>query len=153
MFTECEIGFYNTSCSAKCGHCIDNSTCAMENGYCHKGCEKNYLYPRCKGNVYSQKTSCLLVYKFSCNHWCIVISSRFKYIYWNSFSFFTDCVDYFYGVKCSLHCGRCKNGEACDKDNGYCRQGCKTNFVGSKCNGKYLKLKEKYIICNKVKFY
>ena len=55
MFTGCEIGYYNTSCSAKCGYCIDNSTCAIENGYCPVGCEKNYLYPRCKGKDYSQK--------------------------------------------------------------------------------------------------
>lgn len=151
MFTECEIGFYNTSCSAKCGHCIDNSTCAMENGYCVKGCEKNYLYPRCKGNVYSQKTISLLVDEIINNS--VVITDVLKYlqgfsIYIETISFFTECVDHFYGAKCSLHCGRCKNGEACDKDNGYCRHGCKTNFVGSKCDGKYLKLKEKYVICN-----
>ena len=79
MFTECEIGFYNTSCSAKCGHCIDKSACAMENGYCSEGCENNYLYPRCKGSVYSQKkTSSLLIYELSNNS--VVITDALKYL-------------------------------------------------------------------------
>lgn len=40
-----------------------------------------------------------------------------------------------YGENCSFTCGQCNNGEACDVSSGACAA-CKTNFVGSLCQGK-----------------
>lgn len=51
LFLECADGFYNSNCTGPCGHCINDTTCKKDNGYCVGGCRKNYVYPLCKGNV------------------------------------------------------------------------------------------------------
>lgn len=38
--------------------------------------------------------------------------------------FFTECEDEFYDASCTLQCGKCKDGAACDKINGSCQDGC-----------------------------
>lgn len=45
------------------------------------------------------------------------------------------CEDGFYGNMCNISCGRCKNGQACDKHNGSCYDGCVANFQQPKCEG------------------
>lgn len=159
MFTECEIGFYNTSCSAKCGHCIDKSACAMENGYCPEGCENNYLYPRCKGSVYSQnKTSCLLIYELSNNS--VVITDALKYL--QSFSnhicilkeflFFLQNVLITFMVSNVVFIVDAVNMEKhAIKIMEFVEKVVKPILRAQ--NAMVRTWKEKYIICNKVKFY
>lgn len=36
---------------------------------------------------------------------------------------------------CTIRCGRCKDGQACDKHNGFCYNGCVANFQQPKCEG------------------
>lgn len=50
-------------------------------------------------------------------------------------SFFLVCEDGFYGNMCTIRCGRCKDGQACDKHNGFCYNGCVANFQQPKCEG------------------
>lgn len=40
-----------------------------------------------------------------------------------------------YGNICNVSCGRCKNGDGCDKLNGTCFHGCERNHQQSKCKG------------------
>lgn len=49
LFLECKDGYYNASCTAKCGNCDDGSVCQKLTGYCLKGCKTNYMYPLCQG--------------------------------------------------------------------------------------------------------
>lgn len=48
---------------------------------------------------------------------------------------FSVCKDGYYGDTCNINCGRCKDGHACDKHNGYCYNGCVPNFQQPKCEG------------------
>lgn len=47
----------------------------------------------------------------------------------------SECKDGYYGKMCNINCGRCKDGHACDKDNGSCYNGCVPNFQQPKCEG------------------
>lgn len=48
---------------------------------------------------------------------------------------FVECADGFYNKNCSGICGVCVNDEVCEKTNGICENGCKTNFQGPLCQG------------------
>lgn len=48
---------------------------------------------------------------------------------------FVECADGFYNKNCSGICGACVNDEVCEKTNGICENGCKTNFQGPLCQG------------------
>lgn len=59
FFKDCVDGFYNSTCTAKCGHCKDNLPCNKQNGYCPRNCTGNFKPPLCQGIV---NTSFLKVY-------------------------------------------------------------------------------------------
>ena len=45
----CEDGFYNRSCSAVCGKCVNNEVCDKETGECRNDCQLNFKPPLCQG--------------------------------------------------------------------------------------------------------
>lgn len=45
----CQDGFYNATCSAKCGHCIRRELCEKHDGTCINGCSQNFEPPLCQG--------------------------------------------------------------------------------------------------------
>lgn len=47
---DCEDGFYNAICSAKCGLCLMDELCDKVTGGCSKGCKTHYQPPLCQGN-------------------------------------------------------------------------------------------------------
>lgn len=49
LFTECEDGFYNSSCDLQCGKCKANTACDKMNGSCPDGCVDSYEPPFCTG--------------------------------------------------------------------------------------------------------
>lgn len=51
MIAECENGFYNSDCTAKCGHCLEEAeACHKETGHCASGCKQHFHPPLCQGN-------------------------------------------------------------------------------------------------------
>lgn len=53
IFVVCEDGFYNSSCTDKCGRCLNGEACDKRNGTCLKGCQPHFAYPLCRGNFIS----------------------------------------------------------------------------------------------------
>lgn len=51
IITECIDGFYNDTCTAKCGHCKGTKPCDKDNGTCISGCEPLFKYPLCQGDL------------------------------------------------------------------------------------------------------
>lgn len=49
------------------------------------------------------------------------------------------CKNGFYNANCTGRCGHCQNGQACDKENGNCLNGCSSNFQTPFCQGVYYK--------------
>ena len=49
-FLECRDGFYNSSCGAHCGQCLNREICNKVNGTCPSGCNPNFQSPLCQGN-------------------------------------------------------------------------------------------------------
>lgn len=49
MFLECVDGYYNVSCTGKCGHCLYEELCNKVNGHCPSGCTPNFQAPLCQG--------------------------------------------------------------------------------------------------------
>ena len=49
--------------------------------------------------------------------------------------FYAECEDGFYDSDCSSTCGRCLNGEYCDKITGHCLRGCQSHFHPPFCQG------------------
>lgn len=49
--------------------------------------------------------------------------------------FFTECDDGFYNDSCTLQCGNCKDGTACDQINGSCPDGCADLYKPPFCTG------------------
>lgn len=52
LFIECAGGFYNSTCTGLCGHCVNGEFCVSESGYCANGCSNNFLYPLCQGKTF-----------------------------------------------------------------------------------------------------
>ena len=50
IFLECKDGFYNSTCGAQCGQCLNRETCNKVNGTCPSGCNPNFQSPLCQGN-------------------------------------------------------------------------------------------------------
>ena len=48
----CEDGFYNGTCSAECGKCVNNESCDKETGECENGCHLQFNPPLCQGIWY-----------------------------------------------------------------------------------------------------
>lgn len=48
-YLVCQDGFYNATCSAKCGHCIREEICEKHDGTCISGCSQNFKPPLCQG--------------------------------------------------------------------------------------------------------
>lgn len=45
---ECADGTYGYNCTKICsGHCLNNSPCNKQNGYCDKGCNPGYTNVDC----------------------------------------------------------------------------------------------------------
>lgn len=55
VFLECVDGFYNITCSAKCGNCL-SGVCNKLSGACHTGCQRNFHAPMCQGSDFTCKT-------------------------------------------------------------------------------------------------
>lgn len=53
--TECINGTYGYDCVNKCsGHCLNDSPCNKQTGYCDRGCNQGYINAYCsKGNPYA----------------------------------------------------------------------------------------------------
>ena len=51
MISVCADHFYNSSCTAKCGNCLNKEHCDKRNGTCIKGCQPHFQYPLCTGNI------------------------------------------------------------------------------------------------------
>lgn len=47
---ECKDGFYNSSWTGVCGHCVNGSGCNKDTGYCTQ-CLNNFKNPFCKGTL------------------------------------------------------------------------------------------------------
>ena len=50
IFLECKDGFYNSTCGAHCGQCLNREICNKVNGTCPSGCNLNFQSPLCQGN-------------------------------------------------------------------------------------------------------
>lgn len=55
VILECVDGFYNITCSAKCGNCL-SGVCNKLSGACHTGCQRNFHAPMCQGSDFTCKT-------------------------------------------------------------------------------------------------
>lgn len=51
--------------------------------------------------------------------------------------YFLECVNGFYNASCTGICGQCISAQLCDKVNGYCPNGCTSNFQAPLCQGKF----------------
>ena len=49
FYLVCEDGFYNKTCSAVCGKCVNNEPCDKETGECRNGCQLHFKRPLCQG--------------------------------------------------------------------------------------------------------
>lgn len=49
FYLVCEDGFYNKTCSAVCGKCVNNEPCDKETGECRNGCQLHFKPPLCQG--------------------------------------------------------------------------------------------------------
>lgn len=45
----CENGYYNSTCTDKCGHCKNQTACDKTDGTCNLGCKSNFRPPFCQG--------------------------------------------------------------------------------------------------------
>ena len=52
IIAECVDGFYNNTCTAKCGHCKDGKTCDKITGSCPDACMSNFQEPLCQGKLF-----------------------------------------------------------------------------------------------------
>ena len=48
VYTDCTDKTYGVNCQETCGHCKDQSTCAVMDGRCSNGCETWYISDVCK---------------------------------------------------------------------------------------------------------
>lgn len=49
FFVVCEDYFYNDTCTAACGSCLNGETCNKQKGTCAQGCKDNFSPPFCQG--------------------------------------------------------------------------------------------------------
>ncbi|XP_060565263.1 multiple epidermal growth factor-like domains protein 6 [Ruditapes philippinarum] len=120
--TECRPGYYTNKCNLQCGKGCLNNTCSFESGQC--SCTSiNFVKGYCD--------TCLgLKYGDECNNTCPS----------NCGSCISDtecpwCINsFYYGSYCQYRCSvGCDDG-SCNKNTGYCTEGCKPGFTGDKCN-------------------
>ena len=65
FFLECRNGTYGYGCVNNCSdHCIGDSTCNKQTGYCDRGCKPGYTNSLCK-KVNKQKLHNIIVIKKS----------------------------------------------------------------------------------------
>ena len=50
-FADCTDKTNGVNCNETCGHCKDQSTCAVTDGRCPNGCEKWYTSDVCKSYI------------------------------------------------------------------------------------------------------
>lgn len=60
IFTDCVDGFYNKSCSIKCGTCKAKAVCDKNNGSCPDGCDGSVHPPLCKSKSLLLYYTCIL---------------------------------------------------------------------------------------------
>ena len=51
ILKDCVDGFYNSTCTAKCGRCKYNEYCNKQSGHCPRNCTGNFKPPLCQGTV------------------------------------------------------------------------------------------------------
>lgn len=77
-------------------------------------------------------------------YWKIYQAQRLRikhYWHFNIFFFLLECEPGTFGIDCALTCGRCSGNGSCDHETGYCTNGCRDGWLGTKCNrSKYIDL-------------
>lgn len=51
--------------------------------------------------------------------------------------FFSVCRDQYYGSDCNTSCGHCKNDDVCNNVTGHCPRGCRRQWMGNRCDGRF----------------
>ena len=51
LSAACEGRTYGINCREDCGHCKDNSSCNVENGFCTNGCEDGFISDVCNTHI------------------------------------------------------------------------------------------------------
>lgn len=108
--TSCIAGYYGLHCSLVCPNTCHLKVCKMESGLC-VACIKAYFLAEgvCKPCPKNCK-ECDSVY------YCFICHIGYK------------------GITCSEKCTDCLEGTDCEKDNGYCHQGCRNGLSGKNCD-------------------
>ena len=112
----CRAGKFSITCSDDCPENCRDSMCNQTNGACLNKCNKGfygeYCNNTCSLNCLGQGDIC-----FSENGTCIA----------------RECVVSWYGPRCEDRCsGNCMY-EVCDRNSGFCSDGCVAGYFGNTC--------------------
>ncbi|XP_060567447.1 multiple epidermal growth factor-like domains protein 10 [Ruditapes philippinarum] len=119
--TECKPGYYTDKCNLQCGKGCANNTCSLLSGECT--CKSSYFT---KGRC---DTCVGLKYGDECNEAC---PSNCGTCTATKCSWCINTV--FYGSYCQYRCSvGCVDG-TCNKGTGHCMNGCKSGYIGDKCD-------------------
>lgn len=58
MITECKDGTYGHNCTNNCsGHCLNDSPCNKQTGYCNGGCDPGYTDGDCSEGKFKENVA------------------------------------------------------------------------------------------------
>ncbi|XP_052765404.1 multiple epidermal growth factor-like domains protein 10 [Mya arenaria] len=115
----CFAGQYGKTCDKQCGLGCTGNICNKDNGTCI--CENNYkgeLCDICNDGYFGSHCNSLCpdrCYNCSTTETCYA------------------CIAGFYGLDCSLNCSDKCLGSHCEKENGFCADGCVDEFTADSC--------------------
>nr|XP_022306194.1 neurogenic locus notch homolog protein 1-like isoform X2 [Crassostrea virginica] len=142
---RCENGKYGLDCKETCGACFNDTACDHETGSCCSGCKTGWYQTdkcdkACSDGSYGDNCT------NKCSENCFQMTMCNKVsgtcgkckAGWDSNFCNETCKKGVYGQDCRVPCGAC-NGD-CLPTNGSCPGGCRTGFVGEKCNVRHLEI-------------
>ncbi|XP_041379441.1 multiple epidermal growth factor-like domains protein 10 [Gigantopelta aegis] len=132
----CDQGYYGSSCSETCGHCVNGSTtCHNVTGRCPDGCSSGWRDDTCKRaceyGYYGDKCNSSCGHCLNGNTACNKVTGHCHDgcgAGWKEDTCKIECSNGTHGKNCEQTCNNCKESN-CDRFNGACFDGCIAGFA------------------------